>query len=222
MSFLYGVITAQYKVFPFDLLRSIKQAIGLTEKKLSYSDYYYRKKSFFEQFGQRNYDVVFIGDSLTDGAEWKDLFPYLKIANRGISGDRTDGLLKRLDSIYSTSAEKAFIMIGVNDFFSGVSVNDVFKNYKTIVKKIVSHRIKTYIQSTIFAGQRYQALNSKVLKLNRKLQTLAVESDFVTYIDLNEGLSSNFSLNPIYSSDGIHLNAKGYSVWKKRIESYVQ
>ncbi len=222
MSFTYGVITVQYEVFPYELLRKIKQSVGLTIKtELSHSGYYYRKKSFFEQFGKHDYDVVFIGDSLTDGAEWEDLFPSLKIANRGISGDRTDGILKRLENIYATSAEKAFIMVGINDFFSGVPVNDVFANYKTIVDRLTSHRMKIYIQSTILAGQRYPALNSKILELNEKLQRLADESESVTYIDLNAGLSTDLSLNPRYSEDGIHLNGKGYSVWKKMIVDYI-
>jgi len=111
LSFTYGVVTVQYKVFPFEQIRSIKQTVSPSPSP-RYSDYFYHKKSFFEQHGEHNYDVVFIGDSITDGAEWEDLFPSLKIANRGIGGDRTDGVLKRLDSIYSTSASRAFIMIG--------------------------------------------------------------------------------------------------------------
>lgn len=157
LSFTYGVVTVQYKIFPFEQLRAIKQIASP-----SHSDYFYHKKSFFEQHGGHNYDVVFIGDSITDGAEWEDLFPTLTIANRGIGGDRTDGVLKRLDSIYSTSADRAFIMIGINDFNSGMSVDEVFLNYKTIVNKLVEHGMAVYIQSTIFAGKRLEKLNTKI------------------------------------------------------------
>ena len=48
---------------------------------LDHSDYFYHKKSFFDRHGGHEYDAVFIGDSITDGAEWKELFPSLKIAN---------------------------------------------------------------------------------------------------------------------------------------------
>lgn len=107
-SFLYGVITVGYKIPPFDQLRAIKQLVSSNP---SYSDYFYHKISFFEQHGNHQYDVVFIGDSITDSAEWEDLFPSLKIANRGIAGDTTKGVLNRMDTIYSTNAKKAFIMI---------------------------------------------------------------------------------------------------------------
>jgi len=79
--------------------------------------------SFYEQHGNHDYDIVFIGDSLTDSAEWEDLFPSSNIANRGIGGDRTNGVLKRMNSIYSTNASKAFIMLGINDLKFGSNIN---------------------------------------------------------------------------------------------------
>ncbi len=221
LSFTYGVVTVQYKIFPFEQLRAIKQ-IASPSPSPTYSDYFYHKKSFFEQHGGRNYDVVFIGDSITDGAEWEDLFPSLKIANRGIGGDRTDGVLKRLDSIYSTSAGRAFIMIGINDFSSGMSVDEVFENYRSIVNKLSEHGMKIYIQSTILAGKRGENLNIKIVELNKRLELFATQNDSITYIDLNAGLAQDSLLNPMYSRDDVHLNGKGYAVWKGIISPYVQ
>jgi lysophospholipase L1-like esterase len=223
LSFTYGVATVQYKIFPFEQLRAIKQIVSPTPTPApSYSDYFYHKKSFFEQHGEHNYDLVFIGDSITDGAEWEDLFPNLKIANRGIGGDRTDGVLKRLESIYSTSADRAFIMIGINDFNSGMSVDEVFENYKTIVSQLVEHGMKVYIQSTIFAGKRLDKLNPKIEALNERLSLFATTKESITYIDLNAGLAKNSLLNPIYSRDDVHLNGNGYAVWKSIIRPYIQ
>lgn len=223
LSFIYGVVTVQYKIFPFEQLRAIKQiASPSPSPSPSYSDYFYHKKSFFEQHGRHNYDVVFIGDSITDGAEWEDLFPSLKIANRGIGGDRADGVLKRIDSIYSTSASRAFIMIGINDFNSGMSVDEVFENYRNIVDKLSKHGMRIYIQSTILAGKRLENLNIQIMELNKKLELLATQDDSITYIDLNTGLAKDSLLNPIYSRDDVHLNGNGYAVWKEIISQYVQ
>ena len=43
--------------------------------------------------------VVFLGDSITQGwgADFKKVFPGMKLANRGISGDTTRGMLLRLE-----------------------------------------------------------------------------------------------------------------------------
>lgn len=219
LSFTYGVVTVQYKIFPYEKLREIKQLVSSGQ---NHSGYYYNKTSFYDQNGRHDYDLVFIGDSITDIAEWEDLFPSLKIANRGINGDTTGGVLDRLDSIYSTNANRAFIMIGVNDFVSGMSVNEVFENYKAIVNRLVAHEMNVYIQSTILTGMRYKELNTKIADLNERLMLLSTKQHSITYIDLNAGLSKNSILNPMYSMDDTHLNGKGYAVWKDIISPYVK
>ena len=232
LSFLYGVITVQYKIPPLDQLRAIKQIVNPSPSPSpiaslnpspspSYSDYYYHKKSFFEQFEDHQYDIVFIGDSLTDGAEWGDLFPSLKIANRGINGDRTDGVLKRMDSIYSTNGRKAFIMIGINDLTGGAEVNDIVENYKIIISNLVAHRIKTYVQSTLLLDKKCTELNKKIMTLNDHLKKMSVRNKSFTYIDVNAGLAKNTGLDTKYSRDGTHLNGSGYAVWKDIIKSYI-
>ncbi len=221
LSFGYGVVTVQYKIFPFEQLRVIRQIVS-PRPAPSHYDYFYHKKSFFEQHGGHSYDVVFIGDSSTDNAEWQDLFPSLRIANRGIHGDRTDGVIQRLENIYSTSAPKAFMMIGINDFVYGTSVNEVFDNYKNIVTKLVEHGMEVYIQSTILAGKRKKYLNKRIMALNERLQVLAEQTDSVTYIDLNVGLAPDSLLKTTYSRDDVHLNGDGYAMWKELIKSYIQ
>jgi len=229
VSFLYGVLTVQYKIFPYDVLRTVKHLVNPPtgpepERKLKpvYSDSYYHRKSFFEMHGRHDYDVVFIGDSLTEEAEWEDLFPSLKIANRGIGGDRTDGVIKRMSSIYSTNAKKAFIMAGTNDFAIGVEVNDVLGNYRRIIKGLVRHGMQPYIQSTLLVGNQYAARNRKITALNQQLRNMAAGIDGVTFIDLNTAMANGSLLDSRYSRDGIHLNGKGYAVWRDTIKGYLQ
>jgi len=62
------------------------------------SSYWLEKKSFFETFGSRA-AVVMIGDSLTDGAEWGEMFPGTAVVNRGVDGDTTAGVLRRMEAI---------------------------------------------------------------------------------------------------------------------------
>ena len=223
LSFICGVVAVRYQVFPFEKLKAIKQILSPSPKPaLGHSDYFYHKKSFFEQHSTHNYDVVFVGDSITDSAEWQELFPTLKIANHGIGGDRTDGVLKRLESVYSTSADRVFLMIGVNDFILGLSADEVFENYKNIVAQLSEHGMKVYIQSTLFVGKRFEGLNIKVAELNKRIELLAAKHDSITYIDLNVGLAKNSLLNSIYSRDGLHLNGNGYAIWKDIISPYIK
>lgn len=223
-----GLITAKYSIFPYQQIKHIKNfmfddkenSLKAGKKKI-YKNYYFDKKSFFEVNGSKA-DIVMIGDSITDGAEWNELFSNISILNRGLSGDTTKGVLNRLESIYSTNAKKAFIMIGINDLGVNISVDEIFSNYVKIITKLKQHGITPYIQSVLFVGDKYAYRNNDISKLNSKLKSFS-EKENVVFIDLNKVLSDNGKLRKSYSSaDDIHLNGEGYYIWKNSIKKYIQ
>ena len=62
------------------------------------SEYNLQRRSLFEVLPVYSSDIVFLGNSITDGCEWAELFNNRHVKNRGISGDRSGWLLdlKRL------------------------------------------------------------------------------------------------------------------------------
>ena len=72
-------------------------ALLLAASAFAQGAYNYQRRSLFEQLPVRRCDVVFLGNSITDGCEWSELFGRRRVLNRGISGDRADWLLGRLD-----------------------------------------------------------------------------------------------------------------------------
>ena len=93
---------------------------GQTQKK--FSEYYYHKKAHFENLPNTQDEIIFLGNSITDGCEWSELFQDLRIKNRGISGDITEGVLQRLKEVTESKPSKVFIMIGVNDISKKFSI----------------------------------------------------------------------------------------------------
>ena len=65
-----------------------------------YSTFYVQRASLFSKLAITPKDIVFIGNSITNGAEWSELFPQKRVKNRGISGNTSEGvyLLKYLSS----------------------------------------------------------------------------------------------------------------------------
>lgn len=43
--------------------------------------------------------ILFLGDSITEGADWQRLTGDSTVVNRGVGGDITFGVLKRLDEV---------------------------------------------------------------------------------------------------------------------------
>ena len=73
-----------------------------------FSTYYHQRVSLFRSLPQTTGDIVFLGNSITDGGEWTEMFADQKVKNRGISGDITPGLLNRLDEVYNRKPAKVF------------------------------------------------------------------------------------------------------------------
>lgn len=165
-------------------------------------------------------DVIMLGDSHTYNLNWDELLNRKGIVNRGIDGDITQGYLHRLNYIYKLNPKLCFIEGGINDFYAHFGVREVFKNYAEILEALKSHKIIPVIQSTLFVAKSYTSAketNKKVEELNQLLIKYAKENK-IEYLDINSLVSNNGFLKEELSYDGLHLNAKGYILWKPLIE----
>lgn len=186
-------------------------------------------------YEQEGFDIVMVGDSITNGGNWNKLLGNKKIANLGINGDSTEGVLNRLEDIYYLNPEICFIMIGINDFQGNCSVDDVIKNYRKIVFEIKQHNIKIIIQSVLHLGHNYyinhilgknkndwEIINKKVENLNAELEELTKEYG-VEFVNINTGLSVNNILEEQYGDNtGLHLSELGYEKWAEIIKPLIE
>ncbi|MBL4830844.1 MAG: hypothetical protein JKY55_13295 [Aliivibrio sp.] len=161
-------------------------------------------------------DVLMFGDSLTEWGPWADAFPTLKITNRGIAGDTTEGMLARVKDSLLLEPKTVFVMAGVNDLAKGVAIIDIVQHYSEIVQVWRMKNIDVYVQSTLLVGERLAHLNPQIIELNAQLSEMS-KRDSANYIDLNDTLCPSGSLQPIHSCDDLHLNALAYQQWAEVI-----
>ena len=165
--------------------------------------------------------IVMLGDSITAWGDWSELLSRWDVANRGVGGDTTEGIINRLSDIYELSPEICFIMVGINDFAIGLSVSKVFMNYTEILKELKNKGITPIIQSTLYVSEthpNWSLINNKVDDLNKMLKEYALKEG-IMFIDVNNELSSGKALDSIYTYDGIHLLGSGYVKWRDLILS---
>ncbi len=184
------------------------------------SPYWRERSSLFRTLPR--HEVVMIGDSLTDGAEWAELFPGQDIANRGIDSDTSDGVLARLDDILAGKPRQAFLMIGINDFADGQrEVDAVFASYSAIVGRLERAGVRVVVQSTLPCNEAKgqwkscASINGKIARLDARLATLA--SARVAFVDLRPALAAGGQLDGDLTFDGVHLNGEGYRRWQRAI-----
>jgi lysophospholipase L1-like esterase len=205
LAYGFGAVTAHKRWFPYAQLRDWK---ARTAERPAENP----RVSLFRNFSP-DVEVVMIGDSITQGGIWSEMFPGVAIANRGVGGDTTADVLARLDTVLSTKPELAFLMIGVNDASRGRSPEEIFASYTKIVDALQGAGVEVAIQSTIECSATSCGATLNVLRaLNRRLAALSAERG-VDYIDLAVSLSDESGLRSEFSYDGTHLNGAGYRQW---------
>jgi len=187
--------------------------------------YYYHKKGLFEALPDTKNEIIMVGNSITDQGPWTELFNDLRVKNRGIGGDDTEGILERLDEITASQPDKIFIMIGTNDLAKLKTVEEILVNYQTILDRIGADSPETgvYIQSVLPTEDAVHTTrkNTDIMAINRGLEKIADQRGLV-YIDLFTPFATEENkLNKEYSIDGLHLNGEGYLLWKELIDEYI-
>jgi len=192
--------------------------------------YWEQKVSLFDTLPIYRNDIVFLGNSITDGGEFSELFNMKNVKNRGINSDVINGVRKRLHQVTDGHPAKIFLLIGINDISHSLSVDELAERYETLVREIreQSPETKLYIQSIMPIDNsfgRYKNLRGKegvVTALNVEIKRIA-EQNSARYIDLWPALGdSKGKLRKNFTNDGLHLTGAGYRAWVNLIEKYVK
>ncbi|MBW8334687.1 MAG: sialate O-acetylesterase [Prolixibacteraceae bacterium] len=196
-----------------------------------FGTYYNQRLSLFEKMPDTKGEIIFLGNSITDGGEWCELLGNPKAKNRGISGDTTEGVLFRLSEVTRSKPAKVFLLIGINDLSKGVSKDTVYSNICRIAQKIRKDSPKTrvYVQSILPVNESFglfknhTSKTAEVLWVNAQLKTWC-EKGQVQYVDLYSRFKNQDSelLNPQLTNDGLHLKGEGYLLWAETIKPYLK
>lgn len=196
-----------------------------------HSTFYYQRATLFEVLPTSKSDIIFLGNSITNGGEWAELLRNPHAKNRGISGDTTQGVLDRLSTITKGKPSKIFLLIGTNDLSRGKSVDEVAKNVEKIVERVKreSPKTKLYVQSVFPVNPKFNKFlghmnrQKDIAALNAKIKAVAARHG-VTYIDVYKSLvtPSTDVMNPEYTNDGLHLLGKGYLKWVDVLKPYLK
>jgi lysophospholipase L1-like esterase len=165
--------------------------------------------------------VIFLGNSITEMGDWKKVLNDSTVINRGIGGDITYGVLKRLKDITDRSPSKVFILLGINDIGKDIPDVVIADNYLKIVREIHNRcpRTNIYVQSVLPVNpalphfpQHYDK-EAHILALNKLLASHAKEGNY-TFIDIFHLFAdSEGHLNSQDTYEGLHLKPPAYTIW---------
>ncbi len=163
--------------------------------------------------------VVFLGDSITQG--WGDQlggsFGDMKVANRGISGDTTRGMLIRLEEDVLSLNPKAVVMLmGTNDLEEQAEPETVAANAKLIVEALKKHDSDMpIILCKVFPSSETKSRPAdKIQKINELYEQLAQGDRQVIVLETWLPFANEKgNAKPEEFPDLLHPNKEGYAIW---------
>lgn len=180
---------------------------------------------------QGNVDVIFIGDSITQGWEgpgkevWREFYGNRNAVNLGIGGDRTQHVLWRLDhgNLDGISPKLAVLMIGTNN--SGDNTpEEIADGVKAIVQKLRAKlpQTKVLVLGIFPRGPNHDDPRRQVnAKANAIIAKLA-DGTMVRYLDIGpKFLKEDGTLTREIMPDLLHLTPQSYRIWAEAIEPVV-
>jgi lysophospholipase L1-like esterase len=163
--------------------------------------------------------VVFFGDSITQGwgTDFKKAFEGMKLANRGIGGDTTRGMLLRLkEDVLALKPKAVVLLMGTNDIEVEVPVDAIGRNFQKIVAALKAHDPKMpVIVCRIFPSSATKKRPKETILAVNELFATAVKGDPQFTVLDTYALFANAEGDalPALFPDLLHLNAAGYAKW---------
>jgi lysophospholipase L1-like esterase len=178
-----------------------------------------RRSTWAQHVQQDQNAVVFLGDSITQG--WGDgmggSFPGVKLANRGISGDTTRGVLIRLqEDVLSLHPSAVVILIGTNDLEEQADPETTAANLRLILAELKKHNAKMpIILCQVFPSSDTKKRPADKIKKINQLYAAAVKGDSQITLLETWPLFADSRGDAIKEEfpDLLHPNQAGYAKW---------
>jgi lysophospholipase L1-like esterase len=182
-----------------------------------------RRAAWGQRVEQDRHALVFLGDSITQawGNDMGGSFPGVKVANRGISGDTTRGVLIRMDDdVLALDPSGVVILIGTNDLEEDADPETIAANLKLILAKLKARNPKMpIILCQVFPSSASKKRPAAEIKRVNKLYAAAVRGDAQVTLLETWPLFANAQgdAKPEEFPDLLHPNKIGYAKWAAAI-----
>ncbi len=182
-------------------------------------------RSFLVQAKKGNIDVLFLGDSITQGwnenSVWQRYYSPRHAANFGIGGDRTQHVLWRIQNgeLSGIEPKVTVLMIGTNNVSSDTP-DEIALGIKAIVEEVRKRLPKTKILllGVFPRDPKPSSTRDRLKSVNEKIARLD-DGSHIRYLDIGKAfLNDDGTIATEVMPDSLHLSIKGYRIWAEAME----
>ena len=181
---------------------------------------------------QGDIDVLFMGDSITDF--WRNptgnyagkpvfdkYYGDMKVANFGIAGDTTQGVLYRLQhgEGQGFSPKAVMLMIGTNNTMRNTAA-EIAEGIGAVVLELQKDfpKAKILLLGVFPRGRANDPNRATIAEINKIISRLD-DGDRVHYLDIgSKFLDAEGNIPGDVMSDGLHPTTKGYEIWAEAVK----
>lgn len=170
--------------------------------------------------------ALFVGSS--SFRMWQSLredFPQVSIVNRGFGGSHLEDVIHYADeTILPYKPKTVVIYAGDNDITAGKSVERVFADYKTLCAIVHKSFPKTRILFiSIKPSPSRREFWEKFQELNARIKTETLKDRRLGFVDVWKPMltANGEPREELYLEDKLHMNPKGYAVWREVLGKYL-
>ena len=195
-----------------------------------------RHEGFVETAQNGDFDIIFYGDSITDlwnvesdpagnpGGKriFDKYFTGLKIANFGISGDTTQGVLWRIQNGegQGRKPKAAMVMIGTNNMNGNTSGAEVAEGIGAIVLELRKNfpDAKILLMAIFPRGASPDDANRRKVEEANKIIARLDDQKHVFFMNINDKfLNEQGGLIGFRPNDNLHPVEEGYEIWASSV-----
>jgi Lysophospholipase L1 and related esterases len=212
-------------VIAFLFLLNIKNVIA--QQPPFWNDIQNFKKQDSIHFPAKN-QILFVGSSsFTKWTDVQNYFPGYKIINRGFGGSSLPDVIRYADDIiFPYYPKQILIYCGDNDLAASdtVSATTVFIRFRqlfTLIRKRLPAASIVFV--SIKPSPSRQHLMAKMDAANKMIKKYLAKQPHTGFVDVYHKMlkPDGNPIDDIFIEDKLHMNAKGYAIWKKAIRPYL-
>lgn len=197
-----------------------------------------RHQGFVERAQKGDVDLLFLGDSITDfwaRAEskpiWDKYYGNRKAANFGISADRTQNVLWRLENGETKGIQPKVVVLLIGTNNTGIegrgnpaprnTTEEATAGVKAVIAKLreLLPESKLLVLAIFPRGEAADPQRDQIKQINAAIKASTEKDSHVTFLDIGEKfLAADGAIPADVMPDKLHPGAKGYEIWAEAME----
>jgi lysophospholipase L1-like esterase len=169
-------------------------------------------------------NIIFLGDSLINSANWHILFNNPNVKNLGVNGLSLTGLVESNLFALLKSNNKIFILIGINDFWPRIELSEIKNKLLDLEAVLIQNKFSDilFIEILPFNHSYLSSRRDEIKEYNQLLKSICKKNGY-KYIQLRDALvkPGTSNLADEFTYDGIHLNELGYQKMANELLPYL-